>query len=143
MIASLLTHRVNLVRRVALVDVAGDPVLDEDGHAQRTEHTVPNVAAAIQPISTKERAALHQAGATVGTHRIYALERSITTSDFVEHDPDACPLPAGQDLGPGRYELHAVQDAAGLGHHLEIDATLIGPALTTSTAVAAGSGSGS
>jgi hypothetical protein len=143
-IGSLLTHRANLVRRVALIDTDGHAVLDEDGHAQRTELTIPDIAVAIQPLSTRERAAQHQAGATVATHRIYAVDRSISTADFIEHVPDACPTPTAQDLPYGRYELHATQDAAGLGHHLEIDATLIGPALAVAAAGGAtGSGSGS
>lgn len=142
-IGSLLTHRANLVRQVALIDTDGSAVLDEDGHAQRTDLTIPDVAVAIQPLSTKERAAQHQAGATVATHRIYALDRSISTVDFIEHVPETCPVLASRDLPYGRYELHATQDAAGLGHHIEIDATLIGPQLAVAvTSGTPGSGAG-
>jgi len=139
-IATRLTHRVTLIRRVAVLE-DGEPVLDEDGHAERTESRTTGIAVAIQPLSTKERAAQHQAGVTVSTHRIYALPQTISSADVVEHDPDACPM--SLDLPLVRYEINSTPDAAGLGHHLEIDATEIGPTIAAAPAPGGGSGSGS
>lgn len=142
-IGSYLSHRVTLIRRVGLLE-DGEPVLDEDGHAERTERRVPGIAAAIQPLSARERAAQHQAGVTVGTHRIFALERSITTADVIEHDPTTCPMPTARDLPHELYELSARKDAAGVGHHLELDATVVGPSIAAAPAGGPpGSGSGS
>lgn len=138
-VADLLTHRVTLIRRVAVLE-GGMPILDEDGHAERTERRTAGVAAAIQPLSSRERAAQHQAGVTVSTHRIYTVDHAITSADVIEHDPVTCPQTP--DLPAARYEVNATPDAAGLGHHLEIDATEIGPAIAPAPAAGSG-GSGS
>jgi hypothetical protein len=139
-IGDQLTHRVSLVRRAAVME-SGEPVLDEDGHIQYAERRTPGVDVAIQPLSTKERAAQHQAGVTVSSHRIYALVNPpITSADAIDHDPEACPM--SPDLPAVRYEINGVEDAAGLGHHLEINATEIGPSLAPATAGSSGSGSG-
>lgn len=139
MIAEHLTHRVTLVRRAAILS-AGRPVLDEDGHIQHTEHRTTGIPVAIQPLSTRERAAQHQAGVTVSSHRIYAVGLGASTADVIEHDPETCPM--APDLPFSRYELNGVADAAGLGHHLEIDATEIGPSITVAAVPGSGSGSG-
>lgn len=140
MIETLLTHRVTLVRRAAVLE-GGRPVLDEDGHVQHAEQRTSGIAAAIQPLTSRERASQHQAGLTVSTHRIYAVGLRVTTADAIDHDPDACPQEP--DLPAVRYELNGVADAAGIGHHLEIDATEIGPTIKAAAPGGpAGSGSG-
>lgn len=122
-IETLLTHRVSVLRRVGVLDEAGEPVLDQRGQPVTTDDTRPGVAVAIQPKSAKERAAQHQAGAAVSTHTIYAVDRTITTAGAIIHDPAACPMT--RDLPAGRYELSGTPDAAGVGHHLELDAVLV------------------
>lgn len=140
MIGDLLTHRVTLVRNVALL-AGGQPVLDEDGHLQHSEARTSGIAAAIQPLTSKERAAQHQAGLVVASTRIYTLPMTASPADLIEHDPDTCP--ADPDLPHVRYQLTGVQNAAGIGHHLEIDATEIGPTLKGTPPSSPGSGSGS
>ena len=136
-IGSLLTHRVSILRRTSELDANGEPVVDADSVPVVTETLDPGYAAAIQPKRSQERAAVSEAGVTTLTHTIYMTERSITAADAIIHDPDACPLTV--DLPAGRYEIEGPpRDAAGLGHHLEIDAVLTGP-----VPVASGGGSGS
>jgi hypothetical protein len=137
-IASLLDHRVTLVRRVAVLDDFDEPVLDDYGHPLTVEERRTDVAVAIQPRSGKEIAATHQAGTAIATHMIFAVDRDITTADAIEHDPADCPKLA--DLPAGRYELDDAADAAGRGHHLELGARLVGEA---ETAPSPGGGSGS
>jgi hypothetical protein len=138
---AVLIHRATLVRHAALMQ-GSEPVLDEDGHVQFVESRTPAIPVAIQPLSTRERAAQHQAGATVSSHRIYAFATlRVSTADMFEHDPDACPMKP--DLPATSYQINGVANAAGVGHHLEIDATEIGPANTKATSTGGGSGSGS
>lgn len=120
-IGSRLTHTVTIVR----LSSSGDPDDDDEyGHAVRTEAVLDTVKAAIQPKSDQEIALTTQAGAAVADHRIYLLPTDITTADAIVHDAQDCPM--RPDLPDARYEVTAVPDAAGLGHHLEVEARVIG-----------------
>lgn len=122
-IGRFLNHTVSLVRYEGTLDGA-DPVLDAHGQPVRTAGTVAmNVAAGIQPKSAREIAAISQAGASVADHSIYLLPRIVTTADLIVHDPDDCPVV--QDLPQQSYQVTAVPDAVGAGHHLELDARLV------------------
>lgn len=120
-IGSRLTHTVTIVRLAVSTDPDDD---DEQGQPMRTESELATVKAAIQPKTDREVALTTQAGATVADHRIYLLPTDITTSDAIVHDAQECPM--RPDLPDARYEVTGVPDAAGLGHHLEIEARVIG-----------------
>lgn len=119
---SLLRHVVHIER-----DVDSGT---EDDYGQSV--TVPSVGedfrAAIQPKSIREVALLSQAGATVGDWTIYALPRQVSTGDRIVHESSTCPVPETADLPDATFELSGIRNAAGLGHHLEIDARLTGSA---------------
>lgn len=121
-IGARLTHTVTVVRGSS----SGDPDDDDEyGQPVETEATHATVKAAIQPLSVdRETLLTTQAGATSADHRIYLLPMDITTADAIVHEAQACPL--RPDLPDARYEITAVPDAAGLGHHLEVEAKLIG-----------------
>jgi hypothetical protein len=136
-ISSLLVHRVTRIRQVRLVDGDGADILDELGQPVTADDSKPGIAAAIQPKSAREVAAIHQAGASISTHTIYTIERDFSTADAIVHDPELCPVTA--DLPAGRYELTGIPDAAGVGHHLELDAVLIGPPAVAATTGGSGS----
>jgi hypothetical protein len=140
-IETLLTHRVSRIRRIGVLDDEGQPTTDEYGQPLSVEDAEPGIAVAIQPKTAREAAAFHQAGAAISTHTIYAVDRTILAADAIYHDPDACPVV--KDLPRGRYELSGVPDAAGLGHHLEIDATLVSLPEPAATPGSGGGGSGS
>jgi hypothetical protein len=123
-IERFLNHRVSIVRQVAVLD-EGDPTYDDYGQPVRSASTIASgVPAGIQPKAAVELAAISQAGAAKATHTIYLLPRDVSAADQVVHDPDACPLTV--DLPAGTYQLTGVPDAAGAGHHLELDAFLAG-----------------
>lgn len=122
--ARFVPHRVSLLRQVRQTDELGDDVLDEYGQPISTTDTVASdVRAGIQPKSAREVAATHEAGAVPSDTRIYLLPRDITSADAIYHDPAACPL--SNDLPEATYNIVGLRDAAGAGHHVEIDAKLV------------------
>jgi hypothetical protein len=127
-IGSVLTHRVQVVSRVSVLDDDGVPVLNEEGHPQVAEQ-VRTIRADIQPKSAREVASLHEAGAAISTHTIYTTDLAVHTSDAIEHDPELCGR--ARDLPFGHYEIDGTPDAAGRGSHLEISASLTAPSIRT------------
>jgi len=90
------------------LDDAGDPALDELGQPVTGEMTVATVPGLIQPRSAREVAAASQAGAAIGHFVGYMRPLDgLTTRDWIEKDGT-------------RFDIIAVPDAAGLGHHLEL-----------------------
>lgn len=123
-IERFLVHRVSIVREVAVI-YDGEPTVDEYGQPIRTPQTIAsNVPAGIQPKSAAELAAISQAGTASSTHTIYLLPRDLTTADAIVHDADTCPFTP--DLPDGTYQVRSVPDAAGAGHHLEVNALRTG-----------------
>lgn len=137
--ARFLNHRVSILRQVVTTDELGDDVLDDYGQPTATTDTIAtDVAAGIQPLRMREIAALHEAGAVLSDTRIYMQGVSPRSSDAIYHDPAACPQ--DPDLPEATYNVVAVPDAAGAGHHLEIDAKLVsGTQHAYASAVEAGS----
>ena len=119
-IASRLTHTVT-IERPGTVD---PDVVDDYGQPIAGSPTSRTVKAAIQPKRAEEIALTTQAGATAADFRIYLLPLDLTTADAILHDAQDCPM--RPDLPDSRYEITQVPDAAGLGHHLEVEAKLIG-----------------
>lgn len=114
---SRLTHTVSIVRK------SDAHTLDDYGQPVTSDEVIETVKAAIQPRRENEQAAVSQAGPAVANYVIFMFPTDITTADAIVHDQDVCPLVA--DLPTGRFELQGVPNAAGLGHHLEVQARLI------------------
>lgn len=118
-----------LIHRVSIERTTDTASIDEYGQPVRTTATLASdVAASIQPKGAREMAAVHEAGATLADHTIYLFPQDLTTGDAIIHDPDVCPLTV--DLPLGRYEVTAVPLAAGVPHHLEVSAKLLGSPLS-------------
>jgi head-tail adaptor len=122
-IGRFLNHRVTINRAVVTFD-GPDVVLDDHGQPVVTDTVIATVAAGIQPKSARELAQLNQAGVASSTHSIYLLPTDVSTADRIVHVASACPLTV--DLPDGTYQVIGVPDAAGAGHHLELDAQLVG-----------------
>jgi head-tail adaptor len=119
-IGSRLTHTVTIERSSS----SGDPDDDDEyGQPVRSPSTIATVRAAIQPKSDREVALTSQAGAALSDYRIYLLPTDLTTADAIIHDAQDCPM--RPDLPDARFEIVGVPDAAGLGHHLEVDARFV------------------
>ena len=118
--ASRLIHTVHLERDVAT------GTEDEYGQPVNETEVGENFRAAIQPKTAREVALVTQAGAPFTDTTIFCLPRVMTTADKIVHDASSCPVVAARDLPDGTYELSGIRNAAGLGHHLELDAKVIG-----------------
>lgn len=118
--AALLDHQVHLERRVdsGVEDDFGNPVI--------TPEVGQTFAAAIQPRTVREVQLVAQNGVAIADTVIYCLPRVIATGDAIIHDTAACPKADAVDLPTGRYELTGVRNETGRGHHLALDARLIG-----------------
>ncbi len=79
----------------------------------------------IQPKSSRERAIPTGEGASVGAFRIYTPVRDLGPNDVLRKSGDPEP-----DLN-GDYRVLFVGNAAGMGHHYEIDADRLVPTSTT------------
>lgn len=93
-----------------------DGAVDEYNQPTTTYATLATVRGLVQPKSVREIAQLNQAGATVSTHTIYLRPTEIQPSDRVM-------VAAGAMAGT--YEIDGVRDAAGLGHHYELDCRMV------------------
>lgn len=78
----------------------------------------------IQPKSARERAATTGEGSNVGTFRIYVPVRDLGPDDILRKSGSPEP-----DLN-GDYRVLFVGNAAGMGHHLEVDADRLVPTST-------------
>lgn len=88
----------------------GDPmILDDYGQPVVTETTLATVPGRITPKSAREVALASQAGAAVSTHTGFLRPLAgLHTGCWIE-------------CGGIRYDLVGMPDAAGHGHHLELE----------------------
>jgi hypothetical protein len=99
---------------------------DEYGHSTTIPSVGEDFRASIQPKSAREVALISQAGAPIGDWTIFLLPRDVDTADKIVHDSSTCPIREAADLPDATFELTGVRNAAGVGHHLEVDARLVG-----------------
>lgn len=116
-IGSRFTHTVSLIRRTA----SGS--YDDYNQPIASDTVLATVKAAIQPRTQREQALISQAGAAVSDHVIYMFPTDLSTADAILHDAEDCPVTS--DLPTARFEIAGVPNAAGLGHHLEVEARLV------------------
>lgn len=118
--ASLLDHRVYISRDVS---TGAD---DEWGQPTTVVEVSGPFAASIQPKRVREVALVSSAGANIGEYTIFMQPRRVSAADAIIHDESACGKPGASDYPDLRFEVTGVRNAAGRGHHLEVDARLIG-----------------
>jgi head-tail adaptor len=112
---SMLTDSL-VIERSAVLMLAGTPpvpLLDDYGQPVSAWSTLASVAGLIQPRTATEVALQSQGGATLTDTVIYLLPRDVLAADRIRR--------ASEATGP-YYEISGVRDAAGHGHHLELDA---------------------
>lgn len=116
-IGSRLTHTVTVVRDI---DSGAE---DDYGQPISTPTVVATPKAAIQSRSEQEQDVTSQAGASIADFTIFTLPIDVTTADSISHDPATCPMT--DDLPELTFEIEGIRNAAGLGHHLEIEARAV------------------
>lgn len=82
---------------------------DDYGHPTQTWTAQTGVQAWVQPKSARDLALLSQGGPVVSDYTIFTHATDISESDRIV-------------FGAQTYQIDGVRDAAGIGHHLEIDA---------------------
>lgn len=99
-----------LLRHTLVVKrLAATGTFDDYGQPATAETTVATVAGRIAPKSVREVALLSQAGAVVSTHTGYIRPLpGLDTGCWIES-------------GGVRYDIVGMPDAAGQGHHLELE----------------------
>jgi hypothetical protein len=104
-----------LLQRVTVKRMAATGAVDDYGQPVSVEVTVATaVPASIQPRSARELALASGAGPVIGDHVGYLRPLAGLGSD--------CWI----EVGTARYDIVAMPDAAGLGHHLELGLRRVG-----------------
>jgi SPP1 family predicted phage head-tail adaptor len=89
---------------------------DEYGNPAQTWTALGDpVAASVQPKKAQDMALLSQGGPVISDHTIYLYPTALNEGDRIRFDPDDGRL----------YQVDGVRDAAGRGHHLEVDAHMV------------------
>lgn len=104
------------LRHTFIIERPTDGAVDEYNQPTTTYATLASVPGLMQPKDVREVAQLNQAGATVSTHTGYLRPTEIQPSDRVR---------IASGVMAGTYEIDGVRDAAGLGHHYELDCRMV------------------
>jgi len=83
-----------------------------------------------QPKSIREIAAISQAGPAIGDWTVFLLPTDLSSADAILHRKNSCPIAWPMDLPDLRFEITGIRNAAGIGHHYEVDARAIEDAST-------------
>lgn len=112
--ASLLRHRVSIIRQVAVLD-GGEPTYDDRGQPITAPATIlASWPVRIEPKTAREIAQLSQAGPVVADHTIFGYPVDLHTGDAL-----LCT--------DGRaFQVLSIDDAGGSGHHYEVQAQRVG-----------------
>lgn len=103
-----------LIHRL-VIERATDGAVDEYNQPSRTWAALAAVPGLVQPKTVRELAQLNEAGAVVSTETIYLRPTDVLESDRIRFDPD----------DGRRYQIDGIRDAAGRGHHLELDCRMV------------------
>lgn len=95
-----------------VIERATAGAVDEYNQPTLTWGTLATVPGLVQPKSVREMVQLNESGAVLSTHTAYLRPTTITAADRLR-------IAAGPMAGT--YLVDGIRDAAGLGHHLEID----------------------
>lgn len=104
-----------LIHRLAVLRYA-EGARDEYGNPAQTQSVLASgVRGLVQPKNVREMAQPSQGGPVTSDHTIFLWPIDVHESDVIRFDPD----------DGRRYQVDGVRDAAGIGHHLELDAHMV------------------
>lgn len=107
---------INLLRHTLTIERPTDGAVDAYNQPSVTYATFASVPGLVQPKSVREMAQLNQSGATVSAYTAYLRPVWLRPSDRI--------TVATGDMA-GTYEVDGIRNAAGIGHHLEVDCHLV------------------
>lgn len=101
------------LRHTLVVERASSSAVDDWNAAVLEWAAIATIAGLVQPKTAREVNQQNEAGAVLTTHTIYCRPADIEPGDRIR-----------VSAGPmaGLYQVEGIRNAAGLGHHLEIDA---------------------
>lgn len=110
-----MTFRARLIHTVE-IQRATAGAADDYGQPARTFASIGTERCLIQPKSGRELAQVNEAGPVRGEYRVFMLPTDVTEADHLVRQDTA-----------EVFEIGFVADAAGVGHHLELDASKVWP----------------
>jgi hypothetical protein len=120
-----------VIERPEHLMAGGEEDLDELGQPLREFVQLETVKGLPQPKSAQERSLISQAGVALSDYTVYLFPTDLTSADRIRHTASACPVPAPGDLPDAIFELvGAPRNAAGVGHHFEVDCRFVASAAT-------------
>lgn len=106
-----------LIERTAVLTEDGEPIVNDRNQESVEWRSLGEVPGLIQPKTAQEMAQFNEAGAVVSDHTAFLPPTDLREADRLRLVPD-----------DGRiFEITGIRDAAGLGHHLEVDARVVTP----------------
>lgn len=106
----------NRLLHTVAIERSTDGAVDDYNQPTQAFATIATVKALVQPKSARELAQVNEAGPVRGEYRVFMRPTDITEGDHL----------IKQDTAE-IYEIGFVADAAGVGHHLELDCTRVWP----------------
>lgn len=105
---------------------SADPDLeDEYGQAVPMTALEYPIKGLPQPKAIGEVVQASQAGAEVGDWTVFIEPTDLAGADAIIHRKETCPVAWPRDLPDMRFEITGIRNAAGIGHHYEVDAKAV------------------
>lgn len=119
-----LIHDLTIERPEHLL-LGGEEELDDYGQPVREFITLASVKGLPQPKGAREKALISQAGVALSDYTVYLFPTDLTNADRIRHTAAECGV-VDADLPDAIFELTGYpRNAAGVGHHLEVDCRLV------------------
>ncbi len=116
---------VGLIHSLVIVRKTDSEAEDDYGQAVPGGTIEYAVKGLPQPKTVREVAAVAQAGAVIGDWTIFLPPSDLSGADAILHRKDSCPIGWPADLPDMRFEVTGIRNAAGVGHHYEVDARAV------------------
>lgn len=113
-----------LIHTLSVVTLVDTGEVDDYNQPVMTT-TTRSVNGLPQPKRIREVTAIHESGATIGTWTVFLGMDTVEEDDTITHVQATCPVPDAIDLPDLRWNVTGSRNPAGVGHHLEVDATAV------------------
>jgi hypothetical protein len=118
------SYAARLIHTLSVVSEVDTGDLDDYGQPI-TSTLTRSVSGLPQPKRIREVTRIHESGAVIGSWTVFLAMDTVTEADIITHTKVTCPVPDANDLPDTRWNITGVRNAAGIGHHLEVDASVV------------------